>query len=159
MNNAGLRSNAALIKLFDQNHEFLFAYWVARDAPGTFASVLFRYWRFQEENERECDCEPSTLTIWTDNKNSGDSSWRGHRQDSWNSLSNSLTRQLATGCLDAGESLDASNAARSTDPLVLKLGLQRYESKKNMAQRLQKRRQALSRLDVCKQLFGAYINR
>ena len=89
----------------------------------------------------------------------GDGHSVGHIQDTWSSLATHLGYPIANGNLDANETLYGPRATEDAGPLDIKLKLSSYSTPAKRARQRQSREQTLSRLDVCKQVFGNYINR
>ncbi|KAH7403530.1 hypothetical protein BKA64DRAFT_669265 [Cadophora sp. MPI-SDFR-AT-0126] len=158
-----------LIKVFHKTDKVLFSYWVSKNTANTFASVVFKYWRFQASKDNWY--YTSNLLPWTGMTQEGDRHLRGHPQDPWTRLSQFLNPHSATGKLSyepvfekdtadidriSDESGDeygdaAMDSQSSPSPLVLKV----YMSLKKP----EKSGKNLTRLDVLKNMFEAFSNR
>ncbi|KAH7330116.1 hypothetical protein BKA65DRAFT_51346 [Rhexocercosporidium sp. MPI-PUGE-AT-0058] len=157
-----------LIKIYQSVGQMLFSYWIPKKTTNTFASVIFKYWRFQAKNIGTL-WYASKIVAWTGLSSSGDNHLSGNPQDNWNHLSQYLNSQHATGKLceerifgtDGPETTEDKDEDGNADlemgdqrlptPLVLKLWMG--------GQRSEKKGKNLSRLDVLKNMFEAFSNR
>ncbi|PVH87391.1 hypothetical protein DL98DRAFT_448903 [Cadophora sp. DSE1049] len=168
---AGKFEELCLIKVFHKTDKVLFSYWVPKNTANTFASVVFKYWRFQASKDNWY--YTSNLLAWTGMTQEGDRHLRGHPQDPWDRLSQYLNPHSATGKLSYETVFDndPSDIDRNSDeekdededgdvdmdgltppsPLVLKV----YMSLKKP----ERSGKNLTRLDVLKNMFEAFSNR
>jgi uncharacterized protein YegL len=159
---AGSSTEQCLIKVYDTNSTELFNYWITKSTTNTLASVLFRFWRYNEENWRSYSSHD--MDVWTDMHYGGDGVSVGTPRDHWKNLSSLLTATHATGTMQR-EDIYAKNSQNlvitggvddaGRNSLVLKLRL--YDRK--VARTSDRDKKNLSRLDVSKQVFGSFINR
>ena len=169
---AGADSNGefeelSLVKIYHGYSNMVTSYWAPITTTKTLASVIFRYWT--EMFKRGCPV-PQEFVLWTNLVDEGDSRFVGHTQDHWEPLSKFLNPWNATGKLREELAYDKKNRAANDDsddddsgneemgedvdqaqPLVLKINLGYGPSKPNT--------RTLSRLDVLKQMFDAFVNR
>ncbi|KAH7087509.1 hypothetical protein FB567DRAFT_346883 [Paraphoma chrysanthemicola] len=160
-----------LVKVYhDSSYDRVIAsFWEPKKTTRSLASVVFRYYRqkFMMNNSTTVD---KPFAFWTGLRNIGDNHLRGTVLDGpWQPLSRFFTRSSATGslkdesCVDMGDEADDDMEDDSSDqgftvgtsdrPLVFKVALGRP------SQSAAKRTTTLSRLDVLKQMFDAFINR
>lgn len=123
----------------------------------TLASVVFRYYRNLFSTSPYHDVR-SPFTIWRSMKNTDDGQHSGNTMQHWTRLSGLLSNEIANGSIHEEPFSDDRSPAlirrsSTTDTLVLKLGLGRPSSPSTH------KRRTLSRLDVLKQMFDAFINR
>jgi hypothetical protein len=153
-----------LIKVYDlcRINDHAFSYWVKRDTALTMSSVLFRFWRFKFSSgglpsHRE-------YQVWTDMKSQGDGFRCGTPQGPDDRLASYLNPWSCSGRLSSeplfyeasAEDNDETFRDASVDnPLVLKVCISNAWNKKTASRQCN----ALSRLDVLKQMFEALINR
>ena len=154
------RSGAmSLIKVYHQNDYSapVCSYWEPKDGIKTLASVVFRYYR-QRFSESPYFSVHSPFTIWHSMYDTGDGHRHGQTVEHWTRLSGLLNSEVATGSIHEEPFSNDSSPAHirkdiATDTLVLKLGLG------GSPVRTAHQRKTLSRLDVLKQMFDAFINR
>ncbi|KAI4936692.1 hypothetical protein J4E86_011309 [Alternaria arbusti] len=139
------------------------SYWVPKQTTKSVASAAFRYYR-QRFMERSMSAVEKPLAFWTCMRDAGDNGWRGTTiHNHWGRISLYLNGASSTGilsnesCVDKLVDDENSESADDEDttgnrPLVLKLCLRSAGSSS-------KKRVSLTRLDVVKQMFDAYINR
>ncbi|KAG4437405.1 hypothetical protein IFR05_007130 [Cadophora sp. M221] len=157
-----------LIKIYQSVGQMLFSYWVPKKTNNTFASVIFKYWRWRANNAGNLWYSNKTVA-WTGLASQGDHHLSGNPQENWTRLSQFLNSQDATGKLseekifgtDASETTQDNDGNSNADvdmdgqrlptPLVLKLWMG--------GQRAEKSGKNLSRLDVLKNMFEAFSNR
>ncbi|KAH8659259.1 hypothetical protein BGZ60DRAFT_544304 [Tricladium varicosporioides] len=155
-----------LIKVFESYQTLLFSYWVPQSTAKSLASVVFRYWRYKFKS---CSrTHPRNVVLWTDMKNAGDGHSVGNVQNYWDRLSDFLNRRYAKARLtdetmfdaddhDSDDSDDSDTEMEDgaeTQPLVFKIqmGWKPRREKSNTSRNL-------SRLDVLKTMFDAFVNR
>ncbi|PIA90444.1 putative bifunctional E2/E3 enzyme [Cercospora beticola] len=153
---SGQAEGHALIKVY-RNDQVNFSFWVPRSTSGTTQSIIWKYWRYQYETVGWLGLRE--VQIWTGLYSNGDGLMTGMPRDHTDPMSWYLKRGLYNGRLEdeplCGEEATAQNgqASDNTKPLVIKVDVQaiRKTSSREAAD--------LSRLDVLKQMFEAYINR
>jgi ubiquitin-protein ligase len=171
-----------LVKVYESSSE-LFSYWIAQDTPHTMASIIFRYWRFKLlapglrfRRDQE---------VWSALRYGGDGVRFGTRHDHWDLLVNALDllspRKLApreqlcsASSMDESSDTDSQTSSGSvgdtsqTDAVsvapadlyrVFKVELSRYKDPEVTESKRREELRRLTRLDVSKQVFGAFINR
>ncbi|KAH6866487.1 hypothetical protein BKA58DRAFT_403368 [Alternaria rosae] len=139
------------------------SYWIPKQTTKSVASTAFRYYR-QRFMERSMSAVEKPLAFWTCMRGAGDSNWRGKGiHDHWGRISSYFNGQDSTGilsnesCVDKliddknSESVNHEDTAGNR-PFVLKMCLRSASS-------FSRKRVSLTRLDVVKQMFDAYINR
>jgi ubiquitin-protein ligase len=157
-----------------------FAYWVPEHTTVSFASILFRNWRFQLRRYRLGSAKDQEM--WSNLRYGGDSIFIGTRHDHWDSLGDSLSdlppREVVRDepiCAnssskdsdnDESESFsggdDESEPALGTNSAlyrVLKVELSSYKDPESTELARKEKLRGLTRLAVSKQVFGAFINR
>ncbi|KAJ4353723.1 uncharacterized protein N0V89_005453 [Didymosphaeria variabile] len=150
-----------LVKVYMNDHKkVMFSYWEPRTNLKTLASVIFRYYRHRVTIYRRIAVS-CPLTVWTDMRHLGDGQFQGSPEDHWQNLSRFFNAKHATGRLvdealyeeddDVPDRIAVDRAGAVPVPLVLKLRLSRTSSRT--------KRKPLSRMDVLKQMFDAFINR
>ncbi|KAE9366198.1 hypothetical protein N431DRAFT_549163 [Stipitochalara longipes BDJ] len=153
-----------LIKVYKYRDQMAFSYWAPRRTNVTFASTIFKYWRYLFKTDPRQYI--SDLVPWTGMTDQGDGRMCGNPHEHWERLSEYLNRHHATGQLK-NESLCGSDSTDSSDdedlygmedqhavtPLVLKIFLAGPPKSTNKSGR------NLSRLDVLKSMFDAFVNR
>ncbi|KAL1608137.1 hypothetical protein SLS60_003076 [Paraconiothyrium brasiliense] len=148
-----------LVKVYVNDHKkVLFSYWEPKMNSKTLASVIFRTYRhrvaFYGQISAVCP-----LTVWTDLRHEGDGQLVGSPVDHWQNLSQYFNTKHARGrlvdeplCEEDDDVPSRSAVDRpTTGTLVLKLRLSRASGKM--------KRKSLSRMDVLKQMFDAFVNR
>ncbi|KIW95993.1 uncharacterized protein Z519_03059 [Cladophialophora bantiana CBS 173.52] len=160
-----------------------FNYWVPLNSEITFASIIFRNWRFDiQDCAVDCDYDKSP---WTGLRDGGDAVAIGTIHDSWASLSEHLWdlprtkiqehEEIYGRIRDAAKESDSdsdpeSNSESDSDTIpgelyqydrhrVLKVRLYKYESPEELEQRELQKQKVLSRMAVTKQVFSQFINR
>ncbi|KAJ8116748.1 hypothetical protein OPT61_g1881 [Boeremia exigua] len=153
-------SDMCLIKVYSaRNYSTpVCSYWEPKGATKTLASVVFRYYRHRFSQDVYFPVV-APFTIWHNLHDIGDDHTRGHTTVHWEPLSQFLNPRNATGSVNAESMIDASDlsegsrVAPTNGPLVLKLSLGSAPLLKAH------QRRTLSRLDVLKQMFDAFVNR
>ena len=148
----------ALIKVFESS-EMLFSFWVPRMTSGTMQTIIWKYWR----NNQECegDAGMRDVEVWTNMSSSGDGLMAGHIRPHTDRLSLYLNATHCNGKLEDEELCSERRTAffgpnhNNSQPLVLKVDISPRRTKSDDS----KQESKLSRLDVLKQMFEAYINR
>jgi hypothetical protein len=146
----------AMVKVY-QDSDMLFSFWVKRGIPQTFASIIWKYWRHQWDREswRGVHDNIGDPVVWTDIRSDGDGMRLGWPKKHTESLTPRLSRPYCHGKL--GEELLCSEDRVWTEnedrPLVLKVDIHSRSPK------VSPNDSKLSRLDVLKQMFEAFINR
>lgn len=135
------------------------SYWESKNATKTLSSVLFRYYRHVFSGNPHAVVK-GPLVFWHNMFSSGDGHCRGKHNGHWNALSQFFNSQNATGSVNAEPMMDSSDMSEcfpvsptASKPVVLKLCLMAGPSSKAS------KRKNLSRLDVLKQMFDAFVNR
>ena len=142
-----------LIKVYNKSYKKMeFSYWESKANSKTLASIVFRYYRHYANVHRRLDTTVLSR-IRTDIWHKGDEEYRGTTHDHWESL-----LELLNSTKERGQLIDEpiykqerNESHNSNQSLVLKVLLRRQWKKR--VPRL------LSRLDVLKQMFGAFIDR
>ena len=136
-------------------------YWEPKRTTKSLASVVFRYYR-QKFTLRPSTTLDDPFIFWTKLRDNGDNHLQGQNVEAhWSPLSGCFTRIYSTGtlshesCIDKAEESDDSEDEEwtGTKPLVFKVQLDGPSSPGI------NRDNTLSRLDILKQMFDAYINR
>ncbi|KAF2789615.1 hypothetical protein K505DRAFT_341133 [Melanomma pulvis-pyrius CBS 109.77] len=136
------------------------SYWEPKTTTKSLASVLFRYYR-EKFRSSAWTYISDPYVVWTEMVNAGDGKLHGHPQNHWESLSSFFNRQQATGRLaeesiyDKEDGSEEKIETNNTQPLVLKLCL----AKPCTAHPDKRSRKMLTRLDLLKQMFDAWVNR
>jgi hypothetical protein len=169
------KEQMCLIRVYTDGRraEETFNYWIPLNSQVTFASVLFRHWRFCIQNRGQGACEYDH-SPWTDLRDGGDGTAIGSRNEPWFSLSGSI-RGLSRGIVREHEALyprlrELGSRSRisgqaASDPgqydrcRVLKVELLGYESADDRKRRDRRRAKILTRMAVTKQVFSQFINR
>ncbi|KAF1351667.1 hypothetical protein EJ07DRAFT_168877 [Lizonia empirigonia] len=152
-------SEMCLIKVYSSDEETpIFSYWESKTTTKTLASVVFRYYR-HKFSIYPFPCVQSPFIIWHNLRDIGDGQYRGRYAGHWEALSKFFNQQNATGSVHAESMYDepdtfrGRNSLPGRDPLVLKLNLGPTPNLRA------EQHKTLSRLDVLKQMFDAFINR
>ena len=152
----------SLVKVYDEyTEETVISYWVPRNTNKTLASAVFRYYR-QKFALAPWTTVKDPFTYWTRLRNTGDGYRSGRLIKHWDQISTFFNNQTSTGVLtkeqcvdtcDDGQNPSEAMIDRENRPFVFKLylgGPPRPSSTQVTT---------LSRLDVMKQMFDAFINR
>ncbi|KAJ4303176.1 hypothetical protein N0V90_002069 [Kalmusia sp. IMI 367209] len=160
MSSSSGQEELCLVKVYTSDHQNAkFSYWEPKRTSKTLASIIFRYYRYNTSIHHWLHVT-SPFIIWIDMIYNGDDSYFGRVKDHWERLSHFFTREHAKGCLANEAFHDAVNEGvqpfvnRDRDivrPLVFKVKLAGPPQMKDY--------KVLSRLDVLKQMFDAYVNR
>ncbi|KAI4677039.1 hypothetical protein J4E81_010999 [Alternaria sp. BMP 2799] len=141
------------------------SYWLPKQTTNSIASTVFKYYRQRFMNRSSCPVGPPFF-FWTNLQNTGDGHHTGSTEDHWEPISQFFNNDSCTGRLEEEEMIDDflnddnsddtghEDTARGNHPLVFKIGLGRQPGN-----RKSRYRNTLSRLDVLKQMFDAYVNR
>lgn len=158
---SGGHEDLCLVKVYRGYEHAVLSYWEPKATTKTMASVVFRLYRHAfRENPWSAVGDP--FTIWTNITYTGDNHYHGHTQHHWELLSHFFNREYAIGRLlneavydgkdDEGDHGSTNPTdSRGPQPLVLRLMLGSTPGKVN--------HKVLTRLDVLKQMFDAYVNR
>ncbi|KAF2114818.1 hypothetical protein BDV96DRAFT_575954 [Lophiotrema nucula] len=154
-----------LVKVYDETqtyqghyHHNLISYWEPKSTTKTLASVVFRYYRKLFRRNPYTVVSATPFVLWTNLKFQGDNSYCGQTTNHWEPLSRYLTTEHCFGKLEGEPAFNNADehgniiASGSTKPLVLKIQL-------GSQPRNRYRHKRLTRLDVLKQMFDAFINR
>jgi hypothetical protein len=149
-----------LVKVFDSSfRNTVVSYWEPKNSARSIGSIIFRYYRAKFTVSPTTGVE-EPFTLWTGLRDVGDGQLHGNTIDGpWERLSLYFNNRCATGtledesCIDKSEEESMRRQPDHTQPLVFKLALGRAPSSNK------KERNFLSRLDVLKQMFDAFINR
>lgn len=152
-------SEMCLIKVYASDLKVPdYSYWESTTTTKTLASVAFRYLRDTFSRDYfSSDILP--FIFWYNMDNIGDGHWRGRHTGNWGALSKLFNQQNATGSVhaesmfDEPDTLGDRNSRPGRDPLVLKLYLGSTPDSRA------EQHKPLSRLDVLKQIFDAFLNR
>jgi hypothetical protein len=149
-----------LVKVYDESSTLTprHAYWEPKNTTKTLASVVFSYYRHIFSQHSSTTIGPPFI-IWRGLYSAGDGNYTGWTEHHWEDLSKFLDYEHGTGNLSEESLYDSKHAAddwlsRSVkqQPIVLKLQLGNPPTEKRDPK-------YLSRLDVLKQTFDAFINR
>jgi hypothetical protein len=157
-----------LIKVYrDSDYQnSVVSYWVPKQTTKSLESTVFRYYRerFMQKSTWHVE-EP--FVFWTGLRDTGDNHVVGNMvEDHWGPIARYFNRTNSTGKLtkesvvdklnndDGSDDIDHDDTILDNSTLVFKLALGRPPSSSKS-----KNRDTLSRLDVLKQMFDAYINR
>lgn len=156
---AGSAQDHALIKVYHE-YKLLFSFWVPRQTSNTLETIIWKYWRHNlgvNGHQGVGDVE-----VWSDLTSSGDNRMTGYFHAHTDSLAHFLNISHCHGKLEdeplcAEHGVEGFNAAVSStaQPLVLKVMIGAPTSKSNR----DREGSEMTRLDVLKQMFEAYINR
>jgi hypothetical protein len=149
-----------LVKVFDASfRNTVVSYWEPKNSARSIRSTIFRYYRANFTASLRTSVE-EPFTLWTGLRDVGDGQLHGTVIGGpWERLSLYFNTRSATGtledesCIDKSEEDSVRRQPGHTQPLVFKLALGRAPSSNK------KERNFLSRLDVLKQMFDAFINR
>ncbi|KAF2463700.1 uncharacterized protein BDR25DRAFT_245013 [Lindgomyces ingoldianus] len=159
---SGQAEDLCLVKVYCGGYENnVVSYWEPKSTTKTLSSTIFRYYR-HSFNQNPYTKIRDPFTIWTDLTYTGDSHFSGCTRNNWEPLSSFFNNQHATGGLfnepaysrdddDQDDGNARASTAQGTQPLVLKIHLGGASRKQDS--------KTLSRLDVLKQMFDAFINR
>jgi hypothetical protein len=161
------REDLCLVKVYeDSTYTNVVSYWLPKNTTKSLASAVFRYYR-QKFTERSTAPVNDPFIFWTRLKFVGDNHLRGNAINRhWDPISRYFNRKDSTGklaiepCIDRLTEDGEDSGEESEDkmvggshPYVLKLCLGAPPTATAT------RNNTLSRLDVLKQMFDAYINR
>ena len=145
-----------LVKVYVNQYYLNFiSYWEPKKTTKTLASTVFRYYRewFRLESRLP---DQESFTLWTNLVHQGDGHYRGIVSNYWESLSYFFDREHARGKLEREPCYESTEEEGSmgtgNGPLVFKIFLGRRPV-------VDERHKPLTRMDVLKQMFDAYINR
>jgi uncharacterized protein YegL len=149
-----------LVKVYGSSYDdTVVSYWEPRTTMKSLASAVFRYYR-QKFTMRPSSNVEKLFTFWTKLYHTGDNHRSGTTVDAhWRPISQYFNRGYCTGtlatesCVDNEDPDERDAPINANQPLVFKLrlgGPPRCQKTQN---------NSLSRLDVLKQMFDAYINR
>jgi len=110
--NTGLEE-LCLIKVYRDLDVMLFSYWVPKITTTTFASVLFKYWRYYFEMYPHASLK--NFIVWTGMKKAGDGHRTGQVPHHWTQLSEYLTPDHAHGKLKRESGFDMSDSSDISD--------------------------------------------
>jgi hypothetical protein len=134
------------------------AYWEPKNTTRTLASVVFSYYR-RKFSENPFTVIDHPFAVWRNMHDAGDGHHQGWTEHHWESLSRFLKYPSATGNLNEESLYESKHAeddwrskSMEQQPVVLKLQLGRAPKKARNPT-------YLSRLDVLKQTFDAFVNR
>jgi hypothetical protein len=149
-----------IVKVYGSSYdEIVVSCWEPRTTTKSLASAVFRYYR-QKFTTRPSTSVEKLFTFWTRIWYTGDN----HRtvtavEAHWGPISQFFRRNYCTGtlatesCVDNEDPDQRDAPINANQPLVFKLRLGKPPSCQK------KKNNSLSRLDVLKQMFDAYINR
>jgi ubiquitin-protein ligase len=153
-----VRIKRCLIKVYIHTNELHFAYWVPQNTSATVASIMFKLWRYEAEND--ISYSPEELEGRYNYNQLGDNWYNFSHMSSWDTLSQYLTLYAATGVLGEESLYTTTKDMREpvaprhlTDkPLVFKLALESHQLNNS-------RPPALIRLSALQQMFDQFVNR
>jgi glucan biosynthesis protein len=144
-----------LVKVYGSAYDdTIVSYWEPKTTTKSLASAVFKYYR-QKFTVRPSTTLEDSFTFWTKLRNTGDNHRTGRVVEAhWEPMSRYFNREYATGTLKDEPCVDDEDTeVNANQPLVFKLRL-------GEPARCQKtQNNTLSRVDVLKQMFDAYINR
>ncbi|KAI5358581.1 putative ubiquitin-conjugating enzyme E2, von Willebrand factor, type A, U-box [Septoria linicola] len=156
--NTASRNMPALVKVYRYS-DLLFSYWTDRDTTQTLTSVLWKFWRYNSSSRNYAAIGISDVQVWIDLKSNGDGYLNGHPRPATVQLNHLLNASHCHGKLgdepvwSDGQINASYTPGTQNHPLVLKVQINdRVKTSRSQSARL-------SRLDVLKQMFEAYINR
>lgn len=155
-----------------------FAYWHPLHGETSVASIIFKYWRFLQQGSKWHGVDKDKVA-WTNLMDAGDGRSLGDCHHSWDPLSELLENLEPVEIRkDARlyESLQAQARERSQEDTnkpadsesqrlqyprrrVLKVALFPYKSSSETKKAARAQQRTLTRMDVTKQIFSAFINR
>jgi len=150
-----------LVKVFDRTfHKIVVSFWEPKMSTRSVGSLVFRYYRAKFTANPTTAVEDA-FVLWTGICDVGDGQLNGSViKGYWGRLSEYFNLTHATGtltddsCVDKKDENGASHRSLGgTQPLVLKVALAGPPGSSK------RERNQLSRLDVLKQMFDAFINR
>ncbi|KAF2026042.1 hypothetical protein EK21DRAFT_116149 [Setomelanomma holmii] len=155
-----------LVKVYDRSfYHIVVSFWEPKNTTRSVSSAVFHYYRARFLLIPATPVE-SPFVLWTKLRDVGDGQLNGSTIDgAWEPLSGYFTSENATGvlteesCVDKSDNTGDCGLAASrrningSQPLVFKVALAGPPSSEK------KRRNNLSRLDVLKHMFDAFINR
>jgi uncharacterized protein YegL len=135
------------------------SYWIPTQTTKSLPSVVFRYYRQRFMKKSTYQVE-QPFVFWTGLHDTGDNHIAGNAvYDHWEPIASYFNSGDSTGKLVPESAVDklssddeSEDTALGTRPLVFKICL-------GIRSRSSKKRDTLSRLDVLKQMFDAYVNR
>ncbi|POS69278.1 ubiquitin-conjugating enzyme [Diaporthe helianthi] len=140
-----------LVKVYELNEEELFAFWVPSDTTNSFASLIWKYWRYQSFGRSLA--APERRIVMTDVRDAGDGWFHRNIPEMTERLASYLTLRHCTGKLEPetvfGGKTDTPGSQCSHKVFKVIIGREHKED----------RTHHLSRLDVLRQMFEALINR
>jgi ubiquitin-protein ligase len=170
-----------LVKVYESSSE-LFSYWIPQDTSHSMASIIFRYWRFRLSVPRRSFTKDQE--VWSDLKYGGDGAMFGKLHNHWDPLANALNllspqklvprEELCSASMDksdeTGSQISTSSEGNSSQTIavsvapadlyrVLKVELSIYQDPQTRKSMRREELRSLTRLDVSKQVFDAFINR
>ncbi|ORX96291.1 hypothetical protein BCR34DRAFT_619726 [Clohesyomyces aquaticus] len=157
----GKTEEMCLVKVYLGFENNTISYWEPKSTTKTLGSVMFRYYR--DLFSRNAYARIGSLyTLWLGITYKGDDSYAGNTRNHWESLSQFFSHSYATGKLANEPAWDGDDGTlfrqifegrpiHGAQPLVFKISLSGGPRKENL--------KTLSRLDVLKQMFDAFINR
>ncbi|USW57709.1 Putative ubiquitin-conjugating enzyme E2, von Willebrand factor, type A, U-box [Septoria linicola] len=156
--NTASRNMPALVKVYRYS-DLLFSYWTDRGTTQTLTSVLWKFWRCNSSSRNYAAMGISDVQVWIDLKSNGDGYLNGHPRPATVQLNHLLNASHCHGKLgdepvwSDGQINASYTPGTQNHPLVLKVQINdRVKTSRSQSARL-------SRLDVLKQMFEAYINR
>ena len=166
-NNSSDIEELCLVKVYCHTNyqDCVVSYWLPKQTTNSVSSTLFRYYRQRFMKQSTYQVE-QPYVFWTGLRNAGDGQHRGRTVDNhWKPISRFFNTSSSTGKLEKEGMVDDTLADDSDDinrgasadgnlPLILKIALGKQPRHRNSSIR-----NTLSRLDVLKQMFDAYVNR
>lgn len=159
------KEDICLVKVYGASHkDTVVSYWEKQTTTKSLASAVFKYYR-QKFMVNSSHVVEKPFVFWTGLERAGDGHSRGTvLEGHWQPLSQYFNRAYSTGtlnketCVDESSDIEDTNdesnhsQSGSTQPLVFKLQLAGPPMSAE-------KRNTLTRLDVLKQMFDAFINR
>lgn len=155
-----ITEDLCLVKIYTSYEQPDYAYWELKNTTKTLASVVFSYYAWKI-TKQPLSSVGMPFTIWRNLHDIGDKHLCGTIEPHWQSLSKLLNPQFTTGHLNEESMVDTKSVEEERlrkvwiegQPLVLKvqLGEPAIPDDDN--------RKTLSRLEVLKQMFDAFVNR
>ena len=147
-NNIARTHDQVFVKVYQNNDDMLFGYWMKQDNSQTMTSVLWKYWRYKLRNNRHVELSPKQ--VWVNMSNCGDGLLRGNPLANTEMLAQYFIRGSCFGHLGEEPVYREDRVSRAFDtrdqPLVLKVQVL-------PPSKPARERNRLTRMDVLKQMF------
>ncbi|KAI1497609.1 hypothetical protein F5X99DRAFT_432867 [Biscogniauxia marginata] len=143
----GVSFDMCLVKVYGNDHQHEFSYWVNRDTPKTMASVVWKYWR---HHFGKGPVYMGMKQVWTGMKYMGDGKIVGYPESNTQELSTYLNnKRIFQGSLGPEGLFDESTTRQTNKPPVLKIGITGPDFKPTYT---------FTRLEVAKHMLEAFAS-